>query len=357
MSNTSAQSARVRQEKSDRVILEFDDNNLLGALFGRHDENLARVEQALGISIASRGNRLVLEGASSSCRLAADILRHLYAHLQAGHPVDQGEVEGALRMSEAGDLTASPAFPGSGNKSRKHKRPSAAANNSNGFGKMELKTRKKIISARSPLQAEYIACLQRDLMVFGVGPAGTGKTYLAVATAVAFLMVGEVDRIIVSRPAVEAGENLGFLPGDMKEKVDPYLRPIYDALYDMLPADQVERYLDSGQIEIAPLAFMRGRTLSDAFVILDEAQNTTVMQMKMFLTRFGQNSRMVVAGDPTQTDLPSGAKSGLNHALRILEDIDGISIVRFTEADVVRHPLVGRIVGAYAGSDEPNLES
>src|SRR4029453_372321 len=212
-----------------------------------------------------------------------------------------------------------------------------------------IRTRKKTIVPRSPIQTVYMEAINRDDMVFALGPAGTGKTYLAVAQAVAMLITGQVDRLILSRPAVEAGERLGFLPGDMKEKVDPYLRPIYDALYDMLPTEQVERRIASGEIEIAPLAFMRGRTLNDAFIILDEAQNTTPLQMKMFLTRFGMRSRMVICGDPHQVDLPDPTKSGLADAVGELEDVKGIAGVRFTAADVVRHPLVGRIVEAYEG--------
>jgi phosphate starvation-inducible protein PhoH and related proteins len=212
-----------------------------------------------------------------------------------------------------------------------------------------IRTRKKTIVPRSTMQTPYMEALARDEMIFGLGPAGTGKTYLAVAQAVSQLISGSVDRLILSRPAVEAGERLGFLPGDMKDKVDPYLRPLYDALYDMLPTEQVERRIASGEIEIAPIAFMRGRTLNDAFIILDEAQNTTPLQMKMFLTRFGMRSRMVICGDPHQVDLPDPSKSGLADAVSRLERVKGIAVVRFTVADVVRHPLVGRIVDAYEG--------
>jgi phosphate starvation-inducible PhoH-like protein len=212
-----------------------------------------------------------------------------------------------------------------------------------------IRTRRGAVAARSPGQALYMEALAAHEMVFGIGPAGTGKTYLAVAQAVSQLIAGSVDRLILSRPAVEAGERLGFRPGDMKEKVDPYLRPLYDALYDMLPTEQVERRIASGEIEIAPLAFMRGRTLNDAFIILDEAQNTTPLQMKMFLTRFGMRSRMVICGDPHQVDLPDPSKSGLADAVKRLEGVKGIAVVRFTSADVVRHPLVGRIVDAYEG--------
>jgi phosphate starvation-inducible PhoH-like protein len=212
-----------------------------------------------------------------------------------------------------------------------------------------IRTRKKTIGPRSPVQTTYMEALGRDDMIFALGPAGTGKTYLAVAQAVSMLIGGQVDRLILSRPAVEAGERLGFLPGDMKEKVDPYLRPLYDALYDMLPTEQVERRIASGEIEIAPIAFMRGRTLNDAFIILDEAQNTTPAQMKMFLTRFGMRARMVICGDPNQVDLPDAGRSGLADAVSRLEGIRSIATVRFTSADVVRHPLVGRIVDAYEG--------
>ena len=210
-----------------------------------------------------------------------------------------------------------------------------------------IQTRKKRIMPRSPIQAEYIKAIAQQDLVFGLGPAGTGKTYLAVCSAVAMLSTGQVDKIILSRPAVEAGERLGFLPGDMRDKVDPYLRPLYDALYDTMPAEQVTRRFDSGEIEIAPLAFMRGRTLSDAFVILDEAQNTTPMQMKMFLTRLGENSRMVVTGDLSQVDLPQGCKSGLSDAYEVLKDIKNAYFIRFSDADVVRHDLVAQIVRAY----------
>jgi phosphate starvation-inducible PhoH-like protein len=213
-----------------------------------------------------------------------------------------------------------------------------------------IRTRKKTIVPRSATQTRYMEALISHDIIFALGPAGTGKTYLAVAQAVSQLITGSVDRLILSRPAVEAGEKIGFLPGDMKEKVDPYLRPLYDALYDCLPAEQVERRIASGEIEIAPIAFMRGRTLADSFIILDEAQNTTPGQMKMFLTRFGQNSRMVVCGDPNQTDLPKGQESGLNDGVSKLEGVEGIGMVRFGIGDVVRHPVVGRIVEAYEGN-------
>ena len=262
---------------------------------------------------------------------ARDVLVGLYNRLDQGHDVDAAAVEAVIGMA------AQPAFDGI-------IAPEVAKPPS-----VMIRTRKKTIVPRSAVQTEYMAALARDEIIFALGPAGTGKTYLAVAQAVSQLISGSVDRLILLRPAVEAGERLGFLPGDMKEKVDPYLRPLYDALYDMLPTEQVERRIASGEIEIAPIAFMRGRTLSDAFVILDEAQNTTPMQMKMFLTRFGMRSRMVVCGDPKQVDLPDASKSGLADAVSKLEGIARIATVRFTSADVVRHPLVGKIVEAYEG--------
>ena len=259
------------------------------------------------------------------------MLTGLYNRLDQGQDVDAAAVEALIGMANQpaldGIITDEVASPPS----------------------VMIRTRKKTIVPRSAMQTPYMEALARDDMIFGLGPAGTGKTYLAVAQAVSQLIAGSVDRLILSRPAVEAGERLGFLPGDMKEKVDPYLRPLYDALYDMLPTEQVERRIASGEIEIAPIAFMRGRTLNDAFIILDEAQNTTPLQMKMFLTRFGMRSRMVICGDPHQVDLPDPSKSGLADAVGRLSGIKNISVVRFTSADVVRHPLVGRIVEAYEG--------
>jgi phosphate starvation-inducible PhoH-like protein len=313
------------------VTLQFDDNILLPLLHGEHDRHLARIEQVLGVRLAARGNRISIAGSAERTELAEAALLALWKRLERGQAVGTAEVEAALRLAEGGAEQGEPRLP-------LHDLPA-------------IRTRKGAIAPRSPAQAAYIELLARHEMVFGIGPAGTGKTYLAVAQGVALLQSGRVDRIVLSRPAVEAGERLGFLPGDMKEKVDPYLRPLYDALYDMLPTEQVERRIASGEIEIAPIAFMRGRTLSDAFVILDEAQNTTPAQMKMFLTRFGQNSRMVVCGDPRQIDLPDIGKSGLADAVGRLEGIDGIATVRFGAADVVRHPIVGRIVEAYEGPD------
>jgi phosphate starvation-inducible PhoH-like protein len=304
------------------VQLDFDDNRLLPLLYGAHDKHLAQIEQRLGVSLTSRGNQLIISGPADGTELARRTMLRLYQRVKSGQPVDPPEVDAALRMADAVDHGLAGDEP-------------------------TIKTRRKRISARSPTQRRYIEAMQRNELVLGLGPAGTGKTYLAVCFAVEMLITGRVDRLVLSRPAVEAGERLGFLPGDMREKVDPYLRPLYDALYDALPADQVMKKLETGEIEIAPLAFMRGRTLANAFVILDEAQNTTPIQMKMFLTRLGENSRMVVTGDLSQVDLPKGVKSGLRDAADTLDGIESVSFVHFTERDVVRHPLVARIVGAY----------
>jgi phosphate starvation-inducible PhoH-like protein len=314
-----------------RLELEFDQPYLLGPLFGDYDRHLITIENRLGVHIAARGNKVQIEGEADSAARARDVLIGLYNRLDQGHDVDAEAVEAVLGMA------AQPNLDGI----IKEEVTSAP--------RVMIRTRKKTIVPRSPVQTVYMEALGRDDMIFALGPAGTGKTYLAVAQAVSQLITGSVDRLILSRPAVEAGERLGFLPGDMKEKVDPYLRPLYDALYDMLPTEQVERRIASGEIEIAPLAFMRGRTLNDAFIILDEAQNTTPLQMKMFLTRFGMRSRMVICGDPHQVDLPDPSKSGLADAVGKLEGVKGIATVRFTSADVVRHPLVGRIVEAYEG--------
>jgi phosphate starvation-inducible PhoH-like protein len=314
-----------------RLEIEFDKPQLLGALFGQYDQNLIAIENRLGVYIAARGNRLSIEGEAESAARARDVMTGLYNRLVQGQPIDIGDVEGALALSNdpslEGLVRADDGAP----------------------APVVIRTRRKTIVPRSPTQVRYMEALSRDDIIFALGPAGTGKTYLAVAQAVQQLVAGSVDRLILSRPAVEAGERLGFLPGDMREKVDPYLRPLYDALYDMLPSEQVERRIASGEIEIAPLAFMRGRTLASAFVILDEAQNTTPLQMKMFLTRFGQGSRMVICGDPNQVDLPPQTRSGLADAVEKLEGVQGIATLRFSAAEVVRHPIVGRIVEAYDG--------
>ena len=323
----------VPARPGDRTRLEvvFDRPQLLGQLFGHYDQNLVAVENRLGVYIAARGNKLQIEGEAEAAARARDVLTGLYQRITRGEEVDAGMVEAVIAMS------AEPTLDGIIRADVSQPPP------------VMIRTRKKTIVPRSATQIRYMEALARDEIIFALGPAGTGKTYVAVAQAVQQLIAGSVDRLILSRPAVEAGEKLGFLPGDMREKVDPYLRPLYDALYDMLPTEQVERRMASGEIEIAPIAFMRGRTLANAFIILDEAQNTTPMQMKMFLTRFGENSRMVVCGDPRQVDLPDIGKSGLADAVKRLEGVRGISMVRFNSADVVRHPLVGAIVDAYEG--------
>ncbi|MDQ0325275.1 phosphate starvation-inducible PhoH-like protein [Rhodopseudomonas julia] len=322
---------RERSATSEEIELVFDDNRLASALFGEYDQNLALIERRIGVEAVARGNVVRLIGEPDELRQARAILNTLYQRLLEGHDVLQGDVEGAIRMADT---------PGA-----QWSLPSLETGSRVQLA--QIGTRKRSVTARTPRQDIYIRAMDRCELIFGIGPAGTGKTYLAVAFAAALLERGDIERIILSRPAVEAGERLGFLPGDMREKVDPYLRPLYDALYDMMAADKVERLLASGTIEIAPLAFMRGRTLSHAVVILDEAQNTTAMQMKMFLTRLGEGSKMVVTGDPTQIDLREGDISGLMEATRILNGVEGIEIVRFGAEDVVRHALVQRIVDAY----------
>ncbi len=307
------------------LVKSFDNNRELSVLFGEHDEHLSVIENELAVSITPRGNKLAIRGNRLACENAAYVLDILAARNLSQLEISIGDVKGAIRMS----------------------RDNTRQDQTNHL--IQIKTRRKIISPRSPGQAKYISAIAQNELVFGSGPAGTGKSYLAVACAAEALLEGRVERIIFSRPAVEAGENLGFLPGDMKEKVDPYLRPLYDALYDVMPEAKVERDIAEGIIEIAPLAFMRGRTLANSFIILDEAQNTTQLQMKMFLTRLGEGSRMVVNGDPSQIDLPGNVVSGLAHATGLLEDIEGISHVVLTQNDIVRHPLVSRIVGAYDG--------
>lgn len=311
--------------------MDFDEATILGALFGQFDANLVLIENRLGVFISARGNRVQIEGPEDSVGRARDVLRAMHQRLMSGQDLDSGAVESIIMMS------AEPTLEG-------------IVSGEQGAPSVMIRTRKKTIVPRSATQIEYMKALASRDIIFALGPAGTGKTYVAVAQAVSQLITGSVQRLILSRPAVEAGERLGFLPGDMKDKVDPYLRPLYDALYDCMPPEQVERRIASGEIEIAPIAFMRGRTLAEAFVILDEAQNTTPAQMKMFLTRFGQNSRMVICGDPNQVDIPGGPQmSGLNDAVQRLEGIEGIAVTRFTSADVVRHPIVGRIVDAYEG--------
>lgn len=307
------------------VSFELFNNQLLKVVVGVNDENIRLIERMLNVEILSFGNQITIKGAQGDVDNAKTALDILYEKASKGHVIGSQEVKAAVRISGG----------------------SGTADEKQTLSEMVLKTKKRYIYPRSATQAAYISEMMKNELVFGLGPAGTGKTYLAVALAVSMMIEGTVDKIILSRPAVEAGENLGFLPGDLKEKVDPYLRPLYDALYEMLPAEQVDKKLALGEIEIAPLAFMRGRTLSNAFIILDEAQNTTPMQMKMFLTRLGENSRMVVNGDLSQVDLPRGVISGLRDALDTLKGVSNISSVTFSANDVVRHGLVAKIVKAY----------
>ena len=308
--------------------MRFDDNAACALLFGQHHVNLARIEQKLPVSIVTRGNELFIQGAGEpDVQAAAAVLEELYGRLRQGQVVGRDDVDSILRMH------------------------SIAPGGTDHGENFTLRTDRKLVAPRTANQLAYVRALERFELVFGIGPAGTGKTYLAVAAGVAMLKQRRIERLVLSRPAVEAGERLGFLPGDMREKVDPYLRPLYDALQEMLPEGKLQTRIDSGQIEIAPLAFMRGRTLANAFVILDEAQNTSPMQMKMFLTRLGENARMVVTGDPQQTDLPPGTPSGLADAVGRLEDIGSIGIVRFDRSDIVRHRLVAEIIAAYEGPE------
>jgi len=322
-------SGPVATDPATQIVVAFDDNRLASALFGQYGQNLALIERRLGVVAEQRGNHVTVAGSRDGCEQARHVLEGLYDQLKRGHDLTTGDVEGAIGLAIAqGSLF-----------------DFDAATLRTSFEEINL--RKRPVRARTAGQDAYIRALRRNSLVFGTGPAGTGKTWLAVAYAIALFERKEVDRIILSRPAVEAGERLGFLPGDMREKVDPYLRPIYDALFDLMDARIAERALQTNEIEIAPLAFMRGRTLSNAVIILDEAQNATSMQMKMFLTRLGENSRMVVTGDPSQVDLPRGQTSGLAEAVRLLANVDGISCVVFTHEDVIRHELVAKIVAAY----------
>ncbi|MGR3652650.1 MAG: PhoH family protein [Roseovarius sp.] len=321
----------IPTESATETALEFPDNRLLIELCGEFDANLAHLEQLLAIQILRRGNQLVIAGEPDAQAKAEEVLNILYARLEAGKPVDTAVIDAVVRMGAEADGQAR-----DGDQLEMFKGPG-----------LEIKTRKKMVEPRTAAQKAYARALFENELAFGIGPAGTGKTYIAVAVAVNMFVSGQVDRIILSRPAVEAGERLGFLPGDMKEKVDPYMQPLYDALNDFLPGKQLAKLIEEKRIEIAPLAFMRGRTLSNAFVVLDEAQNATSMQMKMFLTRLGEGSRMVVTGDRTQIDLPRGVPSGLSDAERLLGSIPQISFNYFTSRDVVRHPLVAAIIEAY----------
>ncbi|MFZ0097676.1 MAG: PhoH family protein [Gemmobacter sp.] len=327
----SALTPPTRAEDVVETLLEFPDNRLLIDLCGGYDRNLAQIEHQMGVHILRRGNRLAVIGDRGAREQAAAVLHSLYARLEAGRGISAGEIEAAIRMGHP--MIESP---------RDGEQIEMFTP-----GAVELRTRKKPIEPRTEAQKAYVANLFANELGFGIGPAGTGKTYLAVAVGVTMFISGMVEKIILSRPAVEAGERLGFLPGDMKEKVDPYMQPLYDALNDFLPAKQVQKLIEEKRIEIAPLAFMRGRTLANAFVVLDEAQNATTMQMKMFLTRLGEGSRMVITGDRTQVDLPRGVPSGLQDAERILKGVKGVTFNYFTAKDVVRHPLVARIIEAY----------
>jgi len=318
------------------VWLEFPDNRLLIDLCGAFDRNLAHIEGKFSIQISRRGNQLSLSGDADDCAQAMRVLRALYLRLEAGREVDISDIDTEITMG--GDETVPGAKTGGQLEMFKG-------------GRVEIKTRKKLVEPRTEAQKSYVKSLFENELGFGIGPAGTGKTYLAVAVGVNMLIEGKVDKIILSRPAVEAGERLGFLPGDMKDKVDPFMQPLYDALNDFLPAKQVTKLIEDKKIEIAPLAFMRGRTLANAFVVLDEAQNATTMQMKMFLTRLGKGSRMVITGDRTQIDLQRGVTSGLRDAERLLKGIDKIAFNYFTSRDVVRHPLVAKIIEAYEADD------
>ena len=308
------------------ITLDFSNNRLLPFLFGEHNAYLDLLERHFHVHIQTRGGRVQISGDPEAIQSAQSVLRHCYSRLEKGLALDQMEFETAMRVATQSAL---------------------GMHVTQDQDEIIISTQRKVIRARSAGQKRYLKQLQDHEMVFAVGPAGTGKTYLAVAMGVAMMLSGQVDRIILSRPAVEAGERLGFLPGDLREKIDPYLRPLYDALHDMLSGEQIAKRLSTGDIEIAPLAFMRGRTLSNAYIILDEAQNTTPEQMKMFLTRLGPRSRMVISGDLTQVDLPKGTLSGLKEATDVLEGVEGLAILHLDAQDVVRHPLVSRIVGAY----------
>lgn len=320
------------------MSLTFGNNNIASLVFGQYDQNIARIERKLNVTTTINGNHIILKGSEDDCLRAKGVLETLYTRASYGQSLSLGDVDGAIEEGASQGIL----FPQTSEPERQTFE--------------QITTRKKgYVRARNPAQSDYLKLLKQYELVFAQGPAGTGKTWLAVGCAVAFLEQGRVEKLVLSRPAVEAGERLGFLPGDMRDKIDPYLRPIYDALYDFMDARTVERGLQTGMIEVAPLAFMRGRTLSNACILLDEAQNATSMQMKMFLTRLGENSRMIITGDPSQIDLPTGQKSGLGEAISMLRGVEGIGHVRFHEADVVRHDLVRRIVAAYEKKDRDNM--
>lgn len=326
-------SVAARRNDSDEpdaeISLAFENNKYAALVFGLYDQNLARIERRLKVASFANGNHVTLKGKTDACEHARRVLEALYERIAKGQNITSGDVDGAIEEAARQRSLFPNAEPARG-------------------AFEQIITRKRgMVRARNAAQDQYLRAMKRYELVFGEGPAGTGKTWLAVGHAVQLLEQGAVERLILSRPAVEAGERLGFLPGDMREKVDPYLRPIYDALHDFMDSRMVERGMQTGMIEVAPLAFMRGRTLTRACVLLDEAQNATSMQMKMFLTRLGEGSRMIVTGDPSQTDLPPGQTSGLSEAISLLSDLDTVGRVKFSEADVVRHELVRQIVGAY----------
>lgn len=327
-------SVKPETDINNSITLEFDDNHVLPLLYGHHNSNLAHIEKSLDVRLDSFGNIIQISGTKDNANIAKNALEAIYKRISnskgKSEEAPKGMIDDALRWAKSQSADAISRF----------------AENSS-----VISTWKKTITAKSKMQQDYLDSIAGNDVVFGIGPAGTGKTYLAVARAIEALKSRQVERIILSRPAVEAGERLGFLPGDMKEKVDPYLRPLYDAIYDMMPPDKMDRMMASGQIEIAPLAFMRGRTLAQSFVIIDEAQNTTAVQMKMVLTRLGDDSKMVITGDLGQIDLPSGQTSGLADAVSLLDGVKGINITTFTGEDVVRHPVVARILKAYDKRD------
>jgi phosphate starvation-inducible protein PhoH and related proteins len=314
----------VDDERVTQLI--FDDNETLRHICGEGNRNLQVVEEAFGVRIGQRGNKLSFAGPSNRIELAEKVVLDTYQLAKKGHEVSEADFQQALKMiAQDSTVDIDTVF----------------------LDALPLTASNRRIAPKSVHQREYIEAIRKHDLVFGIGPAGTGKTYLAMAMAVAALLSKRINRIVLTRPAVEAGERLGFLPGDLMEKVNPYLRPLYDALHDMMTFEKANKLVERGVIEVAPLAFMRGRTLNDSFVILDEAQNTTAEQMKMFLTRLGYNSKAVVTGDVTQVDLPPEKVSGLSRAFNVLQSTEGVTFVQFTEVDVVRHPLVQRIVNAY----------
>lgn len=326
----------LTQQRSRTIsVLEFNDLSLVPLLYGEHNSNIAYLEKTLGVLISDRGNTLSVTGDPDKVDMAEHVLNNLWDKINRNkrHPmISPADIDAIIHFSDQ---------PAQKSEAKKDKDKIMTMDTP------VIETKRRSLTPRTKNQVAYVNALRNKEMVYGIGPAGTGKTYLAVAVGVEMYEKGMVERLIFCRPAVEAGEKLGFLPGDMREKIDPYLRPIYDALNDFLGLERVEKMLERGEIEIAPLAFMRGRTLSHAYVVLDEAQNTTSTQMKMFLSRMGEDSRMIITGDPSQTDLPDNQISGLKESTTILHDIEEIAFIRFENSDVVRHKLVGKILNAY----------